>query len=64
MRSRCIGNPSGSIARMGLMIAWELFRVMPKHISKGRRRLNVKGIQEAQVSQTDAFAFYCESEWV
>ncbi|KAF7835188.1 uncharacterized protein G2W53_010047 [Senna tora] len=49
---------------MGLMIAWELCRVMPKHILKGRRRLNLKRIQEAQVSQTDAFALYCESEWV
>ncbi|KAF7835172.1 uncharacterized protein G2W53_010031 [Senna tora] len=49
MRSRCIGNPSGSNARMGLVITWEVFRVMSKHILKGKRRLNLKRIQEAQV---------------
>ncbi|KAF7835186.1 uncharacterized protein G2W53_010045 [Senna tora] len=49
MRSRCIGNPSGSIARMGLVIAWEQRQVMSKHILKGRQRLNLETIQEAQV---------------
>ncbi|KAF7835179.1 uncharacterized protein G2W53_010038 [Senna tora] len=49
MRSRCIGNPSGSKARMGLVIAWDLYQVMSKHILKGKRRLNLKRLHEAQV---------------
>ncbi|KAF7800561.1 uncharacterized protein G2W53_045012 [Senna tora] len=49
MRSRCIGNPSGSNARMGLVIAWEVCQVVSKHILKGKRRLNLKRILEAQV---------------
>ncbi|KAF7814949.1 uncharacterized protein G2W53_028918 [Senna tora] len=34
---------------MGLMIAWELCEVISKHILKGKQRLNLKRIQEAQV---------------
>ncbi|KAF7835034.1 uncharacterized protein G2W53_009893 [Senna tora] len=49
MRLRCIGSPSGSNARMGLMIPWEVCQVMPKHILKGKPRLNLNIIQEAQV---------------
>ncbi|KAF7835175.1 uncharacterized protein G2W53_010034 [Senna tora] len=49
MRSRCIGNPSGCNARMGLVIAWEVCQVMSKHILNGKPRLNIKRIQEAEV---------------
>ncbi|KAF7814948.1 uncharacterized protein G2W53_028917 [Senna tora] len=49
MRSRCIGNPSGSNARMGLVIAWELCQVISKPILKGKLRMNLKRILEAQV---------------
>ncbi|KAF7835182.1 uncharacterized protein G2W53_010041 [Senna tora] len=49
MRSRCIGYPSGSNGRMGLVITWELCQFMSKHILMGKRRLNLKRIQEAQV---------------
>ncbi|KAF7835189.1 uncharacterized protein G2W53_010048 [Senna tora] len=49
MRSRCIGNPSGSNARMGLVIAREVCQYMSKHILKGKQRLNLKRIQEAPV---------------
>ncbi|KAF7835200.1 uncharacterized protein G2W53_010059 [Senna tora] len=49
MPSRCIGNPSGSNARMGLVIAWEVCQVKYKHILNGKLRLNLKRIQEAQV---------------
>ncbi|KAF7835176.1 uncharacterized protein G2W53_010035 [Senna tora] len=49
MRLRCIGNPSASNARMGLAITWEVSQVMYKHILKGKRRLDLKRIQEGQV---------------
>ncbi|KAF7800564.1 uncharacterized protein G2W53_045015 [Senna tora] len=49
MRLRCIENPSGSNARMGLEIVWEVCQVMSKHILNGKPRLNLKRIQEAQV---------------
>ncbi|KAF7835171.1 uncharacterized protein G2W53_010030 [Senna tora] len=49
MRSHCIGNPSGSNARIGFVIAWEVFQVMSNHILNGKPRLNLKRIQEAQV---------------
>ncbi|KAF7835033.1 uncharacterized protein G2W53_009892 [Senna tora] len=49
MRSHCIGNPSGSNARMGLVIVWEVFQVMSKHILKGKPRLNLNIILEEQV---------------
>ncbi|KAF7800568.1 uncharacterized protein G2W53_045019 [Senna tora] len=92
MPSRCIGNPSGSNGRMGLVITWEVYQVMSKHILNRKPRLNVKRIPEAQVrtccrtknryriskelkkhkvervvaqvSQTDPFALYWESEWI
>ncbi|KAF7800562.1 uncharacterized protein G2W53_045013 [Senna tora] len=49
MPSRCIGNPNGSNARIGLVIAWEVCQVKSKHILKGNRRLNLKTVQEAHV---------------
>ncbi|KAF7835177.1 uncharacterized protein G2W53_010036 [Senna tora] len=49
MRSRCIGNPSASNARRGLLIAWEVSQVMSEHILNGKPRLNLKRIQEAEV---------------
>ncbi|KAF7835036.1 uncharacterized protein G2W53_009895 [Senna tora] len=49
MRSRCIGNPSGSNAGMGLVIAWQEYQFMSKHIFKGKPRFNLKRVQEAQV---------------
>ncbi|KAF7835032.1 uncharacterized protein G2W53_009891 [Senna tora] len=49
MRSHCIGNPSGSNAGIGLVIAWEVFQAMCKQILKGKPRLNLNIIQEAQV---------------
>ncbi|KAF7800567.1 uncharacterized protein G2W53_045018 [Senna tora] len=49
MPSHCIGNLSGSNARMGLVIAWEVCQVKSEHILKGKRRLNLKTIQEAHV---------------
>ncbi|KAF7801152.1 uncharacterized protein G2W53_044915 [Senna tora] len=42
------GNPCGSNARMGLVITWEVCQVMYEHIFKGKPRLNLKRIQEAQ----------------
>ncbi|KAF7835026.1 uncharacterized protein G2W53_009885 [Senna tora] len=49
MRSRCIGNPSGSNGRMALVMAWEVCEVMSKNILKGKPPLNLNIIQEAQV---------------
>ncbi|KAF7835030.1 uncharacterized protein G2W53_009889 [Senna tora] len=49
MRSSCIGNPRGSNARMGLVMAWAVYEVMSKSILKGKPQLNIKRIQEAQV---------------
>ncbi|KAF7835178.1 uncharacterized protein G2W53_010037 [Senna tora] len=49
MRSCCIGNPSGSNARMGLVITWEVWQVMYRHILNGKLRVNLKLIQDAQV---------------
>ncbi|KAF7835027.1 uncharacterized protein G2W53_009886 [Senna tora] len=49
MCSRCIGSPSRSNGRMGLVIAWEVCQVMSEHISKGKVRLNLKRIQESHV---------------
>ncbi|KAF7801148.1 uncharacterized protein G2W53_044911 [Senna tora] len=58
MRLRCNGNPSGSNARMELVIAWEVCQVMSKHILKRILRLNLETIHEAQASKMDAFALY------
>ncbi|KAF7835180.1 uncharacterized protein G2W53_010039 [Senna tora] len=57
MRSRCIGNPSGSNARMGLVIAMEVCQDISKHILNGKPRLNLKTMQEAQVR-----TYCCTSE--
>ncbi|KAF7814954.1 uncharacterized protein G2W53_028923 [Senna tora] len=43
------GNPKGSNARMGLVMAWKVCQVMSKHILNGKPLLNLKRIQEAQV---------------
>ncbi|KAF7814951.1 uncharacterized protein G2W53_028920 [Senna tora] len=69
MPSRFIGNPSGSNARMGLVVAWEVCQVMYKHILNGKQQLNLKRMHKfkrvvAQVSHTNACALYWKSEWI
>ncbi|KAF7808097.1 uncharacterized protein G2W53_040258 [Senna tora] len=50
---------------MGLVIAWKVCQVMPKHILNCKSRLNLKKLKKykfkyvvAQVSETDRFALY------